>query len=123
MGHTRRRPIVGQTAANVVAATYIVVEASADDTRIQVVANGTVTFTVDSTLQNIMYDATALAAANLNSPSDPDRYVAPASAVWTEELASGSVSAVVELINQPCFAIRINQTAGTGSVSYHILQG
>jgi hypothetical protein len=122
MGHTRRRPIVGQTAANVVAATYIVVEASSDDTRIQVVANGTVTFTVDSTLQNIMYDAATQAAWNVGG-GDPDRYVVPASAVWTEELASGSVSAVVEIINQPVFAIRINQTAGTGSVSYHILQG
>lgn len=123
MGHTRRRPITGQTAANVVAATYIVVEASADDTRIQVVANGTVTFTVDSTLQNIMYSTAAQGTWNVSQPRDSDRYVDPAAAVWTEELASGSVSAVVELINQPIFAIRINQTAGTGSVSYHILQG
>lgn len=122
MGHTRRRPITGRTADGV-GITYIVVEPSVEDTHMQVVANGTVTFTVDSTLQNIMYDATALAAANLNSPADTDRYVAPTDAVWTNELASGSVTAKVSIVSEPIFALRINITAGTGSVTYTVLQG
>lgn len=119
MGATRKRPIVGTTPAGV-GITYIVVEAFEDDTDIQVVANGTVTFTVDSTLQNIMYDATAQAAVNIYNPNG--RYVAPTAAVWANEIASGSVSARVALASEPVFAIRINITAGTGSVSYSILQ-
>jgi hypothetical protein len=122
MGHSRRRPITGQTAAGV-GIKYIVVEAFQDDTNIQVIANGTVTFTVDTTIQNIMYDATALAAVNLSQPEDSDRYVAPTAAVWDNVIASGSVSATVALANLPIFAVRINITAGTGSVSYHIAQG
>ena len=120
MGHTRRRPITGTTPVGV-GATYIIVEASADDTNIQLIANGTVTFTVDSTLQNISYDAAAIAGWNV---SDPDRYVVPASAVWTEQQASGSVSVNTTLVNEPIFAIRIDITAGVaGSVTYTILQG
>ncbi len=122
MGHTRRRPITGTTPVGV-GATYIVVEASLDDTNIQVVANGTVTFTVDSTLQNIMYDAAAQAAWNVAN-NDSDRYVDPASAIWTSQLASGAVSANVIIPNEPIFAIRIDVTAGVaGSVTYTILQG
>lgn len=123
MGYSRRRPITGTTPVGV-GATYIVVEAFEDDTNIQVIANGTVTFTVDSTMQNIMYDATALAAVNLSQPADSSRYVAPASAVWANEIASGAISAAVTLQNEPVFAIRINITAGAaGSVTYTILQG
>ncbi len=117
---SRVRPIVGQTADGT-GATYIVVDGW-DDTNIQCVANGTVTFTVDSTVQNIMYDATALNAVNMNSALDTTRYVAPTSAVWTNQIASGSVS-VNGQVNTPVFAYRINITAGTGSVTYHIKQG
>lgn len=122
MGHSRRRPFTGQTPTGV-GITYIVVEAFEDDTNIQVVANGTVTFTVDTTIENIMYDAAAQAAVNLSSPSDPDRYVAPTAAQWDNVIASGSVTANVALANVPVFAVRINITAGTGSVSYAIAQG
>lgn len=120
MGHARKRPIVGQTPAGT-GATYIVVEAFEDDTNIQVVANGTVTFTVDSTVQNILYDATAQAAVNIGNPEG--RYVAPASAVWKNVITTGSADANAQIANEPIFALRINITAGTGSVSYHITQG
>jgi len=120
MGDTRIRPFTGTTPAGV-GITYVPVEAGKQDSDIQVVANGTVTFTVDTTLQNILYDATALAAVNLQG--DSSRYVAPASAVWTNLIASGSVSARAQLTDQAVFAFRINITAGTGSVSYSILQG
>jgi hypothetical protein len=123
MGHTRRRPITGTTPVGV-GATYIIVEAAADDTNVQIVANGTVTFTVDSTLQNILYSTAAQAAINLSSPSDPDRYVDPTNAVWTEQLASAGVDANVTMVNEPIFALRINITAGVaGSVTYTVLQG
>lgn len=118
MGHNRTRPIVGQTAAGV-GATYIVVDQACDDTRIQVIANGTVTFTVDYTNQNILHGAPT--AVNIVQPNDADRYVAPASATWINGIASGSASAEDEL-RTPVFALRINITAGTGSVSYHINQ-
>lgn len=121
MGHvrTRMRPITGTTPAGT-GITYVVVEAFEDDTQIQVIANGTVTFTVDSTLQNILYDAAAQSAVNIGNPND--RYVAPTAAVWANEIVSGSVDAAVA-ITKLVFAIRINITAGTGSVTYTIAQG
>lgn len=121
MGHTRRRPITGRTADGV-GITYIVVEMAADDTNVQVVANGTVTFTVDSTLENILYDTATQAAINLSSPGDPDRYIDPTDAVWENQLASGSISANFQMVSEPVFALRVNVTAGTGSVTYTVLQ-
>jgi len=122
MGHSRRRPFTGETVAGV-GATYIPVEAFQSDTDVQVVAVGTVTFTVDTTLENIMYDTAAQAAVNLRQPRDSSRYVDPASAVWTNLIASGAVSARAALTDAPVFAVRINITAGTGSVRYAITQG
>jgi len=120
MGHTRKRPITGTTPTGV-GIKYIIVEAGhVDDTSIRVIANGTVTFTVDSTYENILYDATAKAAINIGNPNE--RYVAPTDAVWKNEIASGSVTATTLLQSEPIFAIRINITAGTGSVTYTILQ-
>ena len=124
MGHDRVRPITGTTPAGV-GATYIVVESFQDDTQVQVIANGTVTFTVDSTIQNILYDATALAAVNVgggNAGNPNDRYVAPVDATWANEIVSGSADAAVTL-TELVFAIRINITAGTGSVTYTVAQG
>lgn len=118
MGHRRTRPIVGETAAGV-GATYIVVDQAADDTNVQVDAIGTVTFTVDWTNQNILHGAPT--AINLVQASDPDRYVAAASAQWTNLIASGAADAAAQL-SSPIFAIRIDITAGTGSVGYAINQ-
>lgn len=120
MGHKRTRPYTGTTTAGV-GANYIVVETCFDDMRIHVVANGTITFTVDSTSQNILHDATSMAAVNVGNPDD--RYVAPTAADWDNEIASGSVDASVAISAKPMFAVRINQTAGTGSVTYTIQQG
>jgi len=120
MGHSRRRPITGTTTAGV-GATYIVTETFLTDMRIHVVANGTVTFTVDSTSQNVLYDAAAQAAVNVGNPND--RYVDPASADWDNEIASGGVDASVAISDKPVFAVRINITAGTGSVTYTVNQG
>jgi hypothetical protein len=120
MGHSRKRPIIGTTPVGV-GATYIIVERE-DDTNIQCVANGTVTFTVDSTVQNITYDAAGIAAVNVDNSDG--RYIVPASAVWTNQEASGSISVNTIMVNEPIFAIRINITAGVaGSVTYTIQQG
>jgi hypothetical protein len=123
MGHNylaRNRPIVGETPAGV-GATYIVVEGYEDDVNIQCTVVGTVTYTVDWTNQNILYDAAAIKAVNVAQVSDPERYVDPASADWVNAQASGAVTADTQL-GFPVFALRINITAGTGSVRYHITQ-
>lgn len=122
MGHTRRRPFTGVTPAGV-NATYIVVEASLDDTSITVDPVGAATFTVDYTLDNILFDTAAQAAWNLSMANDPGRYVDPGDALFTNVIASGAVQAVGSVANIPIFAIRINQTAGAGSVRYAITQG
>lgn len=123
MGYSRTRPVVGRTADGT-GAHYIVIEANERPTNVQVIANGTVTFTVDWTNQNILYDATGKAAVNVDgqTPPEQDRHVAPGSATWVNLIASGSASANASL-DTPAFALRINVTAGTGSVSYHITQG
>jgi hypothetical protein len=123
MSHTRIRPFTGTTPVGV-GATYVIVETRPSDTDIQVVANGTVTFTVDTTLQNITYDAAGMAAVNVRQPYDESRYVAPTDAIWTNLIASGSISARAQLTDNAVFAIRINITAGAaGSVTYAITQG
>ena len=107
------RPIRLTTAVGV-GATYIPVNRYCDDTSIVVVANGTVTFTVDSTLDNIRPTA-----GLVNSPSDA---VAAASAVWINEIASGSVDANAH-ITKPIDSLRVNITAGAaGSVSITVVQ-
>lgn len=121
MGHSRRRPITGETDAGV-GATYIVVESFEDTLNIQVSVVGTVTFTVDWTNQNVLYDTAALAAVNLRQPHDASRYVDPASADWANLITTGSADANAQ-IQFPVFAIRIDVTAGTGSVNYAITQG
>lgn len=122
MGHLRKRPFVGTTPVGV-GATYIIIESALQKTNINVIANGTVTFTVDSTLENITYDAAGKAAVNVVMASDPDRYVAPTDATWTEQIASTSSDAVAVMSNEPVFAIRIDITAGAaGSVTYTIVQ-
>lgn len=121
MGYKRTRPYVGETPAGT-GETYIIIEADERPTHVQVIANGTVTFTVDYTNQNILYDAAAQAAVNITPQvANPDRYVDPASATWINLIASGSASAAASL-DVPAFAIRINITAGAGSVSWHITQ-
>ena len=125
MGHSRRRPITGTTPDGV-GITYIVVEPFSDDISIQCIANGTVTYTVDSTYQNILYDATAQAAVNIGNPND--RFVAPTAAIWTNQTASGSASASDNIDDGAgndvlVFALRVNITAGTGSITYTVNQG
>ena len=121
MGYSRKRPIVGGTPDGV-GATYIVVEAFEDTVNIQTSVIGTVTYTVDWTNQNILYDTAALAAVNLNQPADTSRYFDPAGADWVNFIASGSADANGQL-QFPVFALRINITAGTGSVDYTVTQG
>lgn len=118
MGHRRTRPIIGETAAGT-GITYIVVDQACDDTNVQVTAEGTVTFTVDWTNENILYDATAKSAVNVGNPNG--RYVAPTDATWVNLIASGSADANAQF-SSPIFAIRVNITAGTGTVKYYINQ-
>jgi hypothetical protein len=118
---SRMRPIVGETPAGT-GATYIVVEGYEDDLNIQVNAVGTVTFTVDWTNMNILYDAAARAAVNISPGGiNDDRYIAPGDADWVQLIASGSADANAQT-GFPVFALRINITGGTGSVAYHIAQ-
>jgi hypothetical protein len=110
MAHgSRKRPISGTTPAGV-GATYIIVEAFEDTVNIQLTVNGTVTaFTCDWTNENILYDATALAAVNINTPEDTGRYVAPASATWNNITLTANTAS----LQFPVFALRLDITTGT----------
>ncbi len=116
MGHARRKPITGETAAGV-GTTYIVVDAAEDTVNIQTTAIGTVTtLTIDWTNDNILMGGST--AVNVVMPDD-GRFIAPASATWTQIATAVGASQ----LQFPVFAIRIDITAGTGSVRYAITQG
>lgn len=118
MGRMRTRPIVGRTADGT-GATYVIIEADERPTNIQVVVNGTVTaYTVDWTNQNILFNTAAQSAINLQNV-EQDRYVDPGSAAWTQVFDQTATQGSVDV---PVFALRIDITAGTGSLSYHITQ-
>ncbi len=116
MGHARKRPIAGSLTG--IGEKIIVIEAFQRPTTIQVAANGA-TLTVAYTVENVLYDAAALAAVNNSSPQDSDRYVDPSSATWTTITLSGGIGT----LDVPAFAVRINVTVAGGSpVQYHITQ-
>lgn len=96
----------------------VVVESFQRPSQVQITLNGG-TATVEYTLQNVLYDAAAQAAVNINTPEDTGRYVDPASATWTAITITGGVGSV----DVPVFAIRINATgAGTPGIDYQIAQ-
>jgi hypothetical protein len=119
MGHGYARPIVGTTPTGV-GIHYIILNRYAENVRIETSVNGTVTdYDVDWTIDNIMFDATALKAVNLQPNAER---VAPTDATWivtTINAASGSDALE---FSRPVFALRVNLIAGTGSVTYRILQ-
>ena len=108
----------GTTAAGT-GATYIPVDRFQQELTVQVIANGTVTFTVDYTGDNVLYVTAAQVAANLQGRKD---LVDPGSAAWTNLIASGSANAAATT-EARARCVRINITAGTGSVTYTINQG
>lgn len=113
------RPIVGSIAAGVVT-TVIPVNRYASRTHIQVALTGANTFSIESTLDNILWDQAVLdGAVNLqpNSAEDDD----PSTAAWVEELASGTVDVTLKL-DSPIAAVRILKTVGAGTAAYRIQQ-
>ena len=119
MGHGYARPIVGTTPTGT-GAHYIILNRYAGDVRIETSVNGTVTdYDVDYTLDNITFDATALAAINLQPNAER---VDPTAATWIATAINASAGADAEEFSRPVFALRVNIIAGTGSVTYRILQ-
>lgn len=112
------RPIVGSTAAGV-GIKYIPVDRYQDDLSIQCDAIGTVTFAVDWTNDNIFFDAATIASAINLQPREGLKD--PTAAIWTNLIASGSAD-VSGTAGFPVMFLRINITAGTGSVNYVINQ-
>lgn len=98
-------------------ATYIPLDRTAEPTNVQVTVNGTVTFTVDWTVDSILMGA----AGGSNPVNVREGSVAAASATWNNLIASGSADANAQ-ISYPVAALRINITGGTGSVNWKIIQ-
>lgn len=113
------RPTVGSIAAGAVT-TVVPLNRYSARTHIQVDLTGANTFSIDSTLDNVLWNTATLASAvNLqpNSPEDAD----PTAAAWVEEQASGSVDVTLKL-NSPIAAIRIVKTVGAGTAEYRVQQ-
>lgn len=115
------RPIFGTTAAGT-GATYVILNRYTENTRIQTSVNGTVSdYDVDFTIDNITANAGLLASAQFQYGGVGDR-VLPASATWiATDLNAESAAGALD-ITTPVFALRILINAGTGSVTYRILQ-
>lgn len=112
-------PTIRGTTAAGTGTTYIPVDRLQAQMSIQFVANGTVTFTIDGTGDNVLYDTATIAAANMQGRKD---LVDPSAAMWDEIVASGSSSG--DAFTERKFrALRIAITAGSGSVTYVINQG
>lgn len=108
----------GTTAAGV-GITYIPVDRFQSYLTAQLVANGTVTYTVDGTGDNILWNTATLAAANLQNRHGA---VDASNATWDNLQASGSASGDFTAEGR-YRCLRINITAGTGSVTFIINQG
>lgn len=111
----RNRVIRGQTPAGT-GATYIPIDRYIDNIDAAFTANGTVTFTVDYTLDNIVRSQ-----ASSYDVVGNDDLIAPGSADWRNLIASGTVDVTFQG-KRAAYALRINITAGTGSVSFLVAQ-
>lgn len=107
------RPIRVTTAAGV-GATYVPIDRFPDNITIQAIVSGTVTFTVDFTNENII-------RAAQNPYDQSEDLVAAASAAWSNLIASGSSSTSFNG-TLSALALRVNITAGTGTVKLIVSQ-
>lgn len=119
MGHGYARPV---SASVVAGANTVVIPLNryASRSHIQVALTGANTFSIDSTLDNILWNTATLASAvNLqpNSPDDAD----PTTAAWVEEQASGTADVTLKL-NSPIAAIRVVKTVGAGTAEVRVQQ-
>lgn len=87
---------------------------------IQVDVTGANTFSIDSTLDTILWDQTVVDAA-VNLQPRGDDVAGPSTAAWVEEQASGGVDSTLKL-NSPVAAIRIVKTVGAGTALVRIQQ-
>jgi hypothetical protein len=110
--------LVGETPAGT-GATYVVVDQYTDDLNIQCQNIGTVTYSVQWTNQNIFWDTAALKAVNVQSRENT---VNPFNASYEALIGSTVDDSANAQISYPIKGLRINITAGTGSVRYRITQ-
>ena len=115
MGHQGQRVITVTTAAGV-GATYIPISRSYEQLNISTTVSGTATYTVDRTLDNIV-------RSQANSYDvHGETLTAPASAEWLNVIAS-QVNVAANFSGEVGgYALRVDITAGTGTVTIRILQ-
>ena len=113
------RPVTSSVAAGA-NTVYIPLNRYSNRSHIQVALTGANTFSIESTLDTILWDAASL-AGNANLQNRQDGYAAPASAAWVEEQASGTASVTLKL-DSPVAAIRIVKTVGAGTAAVRIQQ-
>ncbi len=118
MSNSTARPVVVSIPAGAITKD-IPLNRHADRTTIGVAITGANTYSIDSTLDTVLWDTVALKAVNLQ-PRTGD-VVDTGSANWVEELASGSVTASLTL-NAPVAAIRIVKSGGAGTAEVRIQQ-
>jgi hypothetical protein len=95
--------------------TYIPINRYAQNITIQADAIGAATFAVDYTLDNILMGPVS------SYDTQREDFVAPASAFWTNLIASGAVD-VSYNGSLSAYALRVNQTVGAGQVRIVISQ-
>jgi hypothetical protein len=119
MGYAYARPISSSVPAG--AATVVIpLNRYAARSHIQVAITGANTFSIDSTLDTVLWDQSVIdGAANLQPRGDD--VADPSTAAWVEEQASGSASVTLKL-NSPVAAIRIVKSVGAGTAEVRVQQ-
>lgn len=119
MSHSTARPVVTSVIAGAVTK-VIPLNRHASRTRIDVVLTGANTFSIDETLDTVLWDAAVIASA-WNVAGRTGDVTDPTTANWAEIQVSASASSSL-VLNSPIAAIRIVKSAGAGTAEVRIQQ-
>lgn len=119
MGHGYARPVSASVPAG--AATIVIpLNRYASRSHIEVSLTGANTFSIDSTLDTILWEQAVLDGA-VNLQPRGDDVDDPTTAAWVEEQASGTADVTLKL-NAPIAAIRIVKSVGAGTAEVRVQQ-
>jgi len=120
MGRSYARPVNASVVAGA-NTVNIPLDRYANRTHIQVILTGANTFSIDSTLDSILFSTAVLASAVNLQPNNPARQD-PSTANWSEELPSAVDTPADVHLNAPVAAIRIVKSAGAGTAEVRVQQ-
>ena len=119
MGHNYSRPHTTSIPAGAVTVVIPLNRYSAR-THVQVALTGANTFSIDSTLDTVLWDQAVIDGA-VNLQPRGDDVADPTTAAWVEEQASGTADVTLKL-DSPIAAIRVVKSVGAGTALVRVQQ-